>query len=88
MPQDIPTTCNGCGEKFSIYQALSCAKGVLVLDRHDDTTMEWVAIGARSLIPSYIIYEPKINSRTVQGGGGIGPGRGRKEEEQMTAQIL
>ena len=35
MPQDIPATCNGCGKKFSIEQALSCPKGGLVLARHD-----------------------------------------------------
>ena len=29
--------------------------------------MEWGALGARALVPSAITYEPKINSRTVQG---------------------
>ena len=38
MPQDIPATCDGCGEKFSIDHALSCPKGGLVLARHDDAT--------------------------------------------------
>ena len=31
MPQDIPATCDGCGEKFSIENALSCPKGGIVL---------------------------------------------------------
>ena len=35
MPQDIPTTCDGCGKKFSIEHALSCPKGGLVLSRHN-----------------------------------------------------
>ena len=35
MPQDIPTTCNGCGKKFSIEHALSCPKGGLFLACHD-----------------------------------------------------
>ena len=35
--------------------------------RHDDTAKEWGALGAWSLIPRAITYEPKINSRTVQG---------------------
>ena len=67
MPQDIPTTCDGCGKKFSIEHALSCLKGGLVLARHDEAAKEWGALGARALVPSAINYEPKINSRTVQG---------------------
>ena len=67
MTQDIPTTCNGCGRKFSIEHALSCPRGGLVIARHDDAAKEWGALGARALVPSAITYEPKINSRTVQG---------------------
>ena len=67
MPQDIPATCNGCGNFFSIEQALSCPKGGLVMVRHDDNAKEWGALVARALVPSAITYEPKINSRAVQG---------------------
>ena len=67
MPQDIPATCNGCGEKFSIEHAISCLKGGLVLACHDDAAKEWGALGSHSLVPSAITYEPKINSKTVQG---------------------
>ena len=74
MQQDIPATCNGCGKKFLIEHALSCPKGGLVLARHDDAAKEWGDLGDRSLVPSAITYEPKINSRTVQGertGAGV-----------------
>ena len=67
MPQDIPATCDGCSKKFSIKHALSCPKGGLVMARHDDNAKEWGALGARSLLLSASTYEPKINSRTVQG---------------------
>ena len=67
MPQDIPANCDGCGKKFSIKHALSFPKGGLVLLRHDEAAKEWGALGARALVPSTITYEPKINSRTVQG---------------------
>ena len=67
MPQDIPTTCDGCGNKFLINHALSCPKGGLVLARHDDATKEWGVIGSWALVPITITYEPIINSRTVQG---------------------
>ena len=67
MPQDIPAICDGCSKKFSIEHALSCPKGGLVLERHDDTAKEWGSLGARALVPVDITYKPKINSRTVQG---------------------
>ena len=37
------------------------------MERHDNVAKEWGDLGARSLVPSVITYEPKINSRTVQG---------------------
>ena len=67
MPQDIPATCDGCGKKLSIEYTLSCPKGGLVLARHAESAKEWGALGSRALVPSAITYEPKINSRTVQG---------------------
>ena len=67
IPQYTPATCDGCGKRFLIEHAISCPKGGLVLVRHDDAATEWVALGDRALIPSAISYEPKINSRTVQG---------------------
>ena len=67
MPQDIPATYKGCGEKFSITHALSCPNGGLVLAQHYEAAKEWGSLGARALLPSAIIYKPKINSRTVQG---------------------
>ena len=74
MPQEIPATCDGCGKKFLIEHALSFPKDRLVLARHDDATKERSSLGARFLIPSAIISEPKINSRKVQGertGAGV-----------------
>ena len=68
MPQDIPATCNGCGKRFSIQHTLSRPKGSLVLACHDDAAKEWDTFGAWAVIPRDITYEPKINSRTVQGG--------------------
>ena len=67
MPQDIPATCNGRGNKFSIENALSCPKGGIVLAQHDDAVNEWVGLGAWALVLSATTYKPKINSRTVQG---------------------
>ena len=66
MPQEIPVTCSGCGERFSIEHAISCPRAGLVLAQHDDTEKKWGALGAWSLVASAIIYKQKINSRTVQ----------------------
>ena len=60
-------TCDGCGKKFSIDHSLSCPKVGLVLAQHDDAKKEWGTPGAWALVPSAITYEPKLNSRTVQG---------------------
>ena len=87
MPQDIPATCDGYGKKSLIEHALSCPKVGLVLAQHDDTAKEWGALGARSLVPSSITYEPKINCRTVQGER-TGPDYGRMVEQPMAAWIL
>ena len=35
--------------------------------QNNDTAKEWGALGSLALSPSNITYEPKINSRTVQG---------------------
>ena len=67
MPQDTPATCDVCGKKLSIEHPLSYPKGGLVIARHNDAAKEWGALGARALVLSAITYEPKINSRTVQG---------------------
>ena len=37
MPQDIPTTCYGCGKNFLIDHFISCSRGGLILARHDNS---------------------------------------------------
>ena len=67
-------TCDCCGKRFSIENALSFPKGGLVMAWHDDDSREWGALGSWALVPSAITYKPKINSRTVQGertGSGV-----------------
>ena len=62
-------------------------KGGPFIARHDDAAKEWGALGARALVPSAITYEPKINSRTVQGER-TGRERCRKGEKPMAAPKL
>ena len=63
--------CNSCGKSLSIKHALACPKGGLDLARHDNAAKGWGALGAQALVPRAISHKPKINSRTVQGGGGV-----------------
>ena len=89
MHQDIPAACDGLGKKFLIGHALSCPKGGLVMARHDDAAKDWGALGSRALVPSAITYEPKINSRTVQGertGAGIPDPRSSAESAYNTSK--
>ena len=79
MPQDIHVTCSGCSKKLSIYNALTCPNGGLVMGLHDDDSKEWFALGSQALTPSPISYEPHINSRTLQGGS-TGEGSQREGE--------
>ena len=67
MPQDIPATYDGCGERFFIKHTLSCPKGGIVLAWHGDYAKETGDLGDLALIFSDTSYEPKINSRKVQG---------------------
>ena len=80
MPQDIPATCDGCGQRFLIDHAISCPKGSFVLACHDESAKEWVALGAQALVPSAISYKPKINIRIVKGNM-TGSERGRTVEQ-------
>ena len=66
MPQDIPATYDGCGDKLSIDQALSSPLGYLILERHNDATNEWGTLGSQDLTPGVIYYETLIISRTAQ----------------------
>ena len=67
MPQYIPATFDVCGKRFSIEHVLSLPKVGLVLARNFDAAKEWGALGARSLVPSTITYEPKINRSKLKG---------------------
>ena len=78
-------------------RALSCSKGGLVIARHNYASEEWGALSDRALNPSFISYEPKINSRPVQGetnrdrdrvATGGHEGEGNEEVEGETGQEM
>ena len=53
--------CDGCGEGFSIEHALSCKKGGLVTQRHDDARDEAGNLAAQAFTKGRVSYEPLIN---------------------------
>ena len=82
VPFKLPTDCDGCEKKFLLPHAISCPKGVLVLEQYTDAAKEWGALSSRAINPLCIYYEPKINSRTVQGernGSGVRVAMGEQE---------
>ena len=46
MPQDIPATCDGCSNNFSINHTLSCPKLVHVMLWSDNTSNYWGSLGS------------------------------------------
>jgi hypothetical protein len=54
----LPDHCDGCGQRFSLGQAMSCKKGGLVLLRHNDVAAEWHHLCAQALTPSAVSDEP------------------------------
>ena len=59
-PHDLCERCDGCGAGFSVEHALSCKKGGLVCQRHDDARDEAGALCAMALTDSRVSYEPFI----------------------------
>ena len=69
-PHSLPHRCEGCGERFTTDHAMSCRKGGLILQRHNDIATEWGQLCAQALTPSVVTDEPLIqNSRDVQVAG-------------------
>jgi hypothetical protein len=61
-PIGLCERCDGCGAGFSVEHALSCKKGGLVGQRHDDVADESGELSAMALTPSRVSYEPEIFS--------------------------
>jgi hypothetical protein len=61
-PGDLPSHCDGCGQKFSVQHALECKKGGNVILRHNEIRDELADLAAKAIIPSAIRNEPLIHS--------------------------
>ena len=73
LPSFLPHRCDGCSERFTVEHAMSCKKGGLVVQRHNDVAAEWHHLCAQALQPSAVSDEPLINTgRGVQAAGATG----------------
>jgi len=69
-PTALPHRCDGCGDRFTTEHAMSCRKGGLILQRHNDLAAEWGQLCGQALTPSNVSDEPLIqSSRDVQVAG-------------------
>jgi hypothetical protein len=59
-PLLLPEECDGCGDTFTVNHALTCAKGGLVLLRHNAMAQEWHDLCASATTPTAVSDEPLI----------------------------
>ena len=59
-PPNLPSCCDGCGQKFSVRHALECPHGGLIIGRHNEVRDELGEIAALAFAPNAIRDEPKI----------------------------
>jgi hypothetical protein len=60
-PGDIPSLCDGCGQKSSVEHLLHCMKGGNVILRHNEVRDEVADLASKAFIPSAIRNEPLIH---------------------------
>ena len=70
QPQNLPTSCDGCGAAFNVEHALSCKKGGLVWLRHNEAAGEWHQLCAAAFSPSAVSDEPLIHTGQHTGQDG------------------
>ena len=60
-PGNLPSKCDGCGQKFDLRHALVCKRGGLVTSRHNEITAELRDLALLALPGSAVRFEPRIH---------------------------
>jgi hypothetical protein len=68
-PTNLPSHCDGCGQRFSVNHALQCNKGGLVHIRHNNMSDEWAGLCQQALTPSAVSSEPFIYAGRAANNG-------------------
>jgi hypothetical protein len=79
-PKGLCKRCDGCGAGFTVEHGLSCKKGGLVVQRHDDLRDEVGELAAMALTKARVSYEPEIFY-----GRGVNAGQ-QSEAERAAAE--
>ena len=61
-PLNLPATCDGCGENFSITHAHACKNGGNIIARHDEVTNELISMCTMAFKQSAVRAEPQIQT--------------------------
>ena len=59
-PPDLPTYCDGCNAKFTIYHTLKDKRGCLVTARHNELRDGFADLAGKAFIPSHLRNDPLI----------------------------
>lgn len=60
-PPDLPSLCDGCGQKFSVPHALDCPNGGLIIARHNELRDELCDLAVRAIGRPAVRDEPLIH---------------------------
>ncbi len=65
IPPNLPSSCDGCGNAFTVRHAHKCKIGGRVIGRHDDLLYELKNWLAKAMKPSAVWDEPLIHTVPV-----------------------
>jgi len=60
-PISLPQQCIGCGDPFTVKHAMTCKKGGLVTQCHNDLKAEWHHLCTQALTPAIVTDKPLIH---------------------------
>jgi hypothetical protein len=69
-PISLPPQCNGCSKRFTTEHGMSCCKGGMILQYHNNLVATWGQLCGQAHTPSTVFEEPLIQiSQDVQVAG-------------------
>jgi hypothetical protein len=69
VPMALPHCCVGCGTHFATKYIMSCHKGGLILQHHNNIAAEWGQLCKQALTPSTVSDKPPHPNKSRRAGG-------------------